>query len=202
MERHRHLPPSDPSGSGSQGRRSLHRTFSAKAERGARASMKLRFIGILTGVAVWCIAAATVAYAKGVPDPHPVFSVVAPSSGGPHLSGTSGGTLPLFPKTDRSSRGRWQTTEAAAGRKLRAIIQTASTISCTARGMNNKVCSVEAEGPPRRRVPAVRVVVRDKTHGHGRRTDQESVRLQRSGEPRSKSTPTAADTSGRSIILT
>jgi len=33
--------------------------------------------------------------------------------------------------------------ETAAGRKPRAIIQTASTISCTARGMNNKVCSVE-----------------------------------------------------------
>ena len=71
--------------------------------------------------------------------------------------------------------------EAAAGRKPRAIIQTASTISCTARGMNNKVCSVGAEGPPRRRVPAVRVVVPDKAHGHGRRTDkadQESVRLE------------------------
>ena len=33
--------------------------------------------------------------------------------------------------------------ETAAGRKPRAIIQIASTISCTPRGMNNKVCSVE-----------------------------------------------------------
>lgn len=33
------------------------------------------FIAILTGVVVWGIAAATVAYAKGVPDPHPLVSV-------------------------------------------------------------------------------------------------------------------------------
>jgi len=46
-----------------------------------------RFVAILAGVAGECIAAATVAYAKGVPDPHPVFSVVAPSSGGAPLVG-------------------------------------------------------------------------------------------------------------------
>jgi len=34
--------------------------------------------------------------------------------------------------------------ETAAGRKPRAIIQTASTISCTARGMTNKLCAVES----------------------------------------------------------
>lgn len=33
-----------------------------------------RFIAILTGVAAWCTAAATVAYAKPVPDPYYVIS--------------------------------------------------------------------------------------------------------------------------------
>jgi hypothetical protein len=51
-----------------------------------------RFIASLTGVAVWCIAAVTVAYATMLPDPNPVVSVVARSSGGAHLSGTRGGT--------------------------------------------------------------------------------------------------------------
>jgi len=34
-----------------------------------------RFIITISGVAAWCLAATTTAYAKGVPDPHPFVSV-------------------------------------------------------------------------------------------------------------------------------
>lgn len=57
-----------------------------------------RVIAILTAVAAWCIAAATVAYAKGVPDPHPLVSVdpvwVKPLRGsGLVMTPTPAGTL-------------------------------------------------------------------------------------------------------------
>src|SRR5665647_662522 len=61
-------------------RRNAPRDCTAATGRSSRATR--RFIASLTGVAVWCIAAATVAYATMLPDPNPVVSVVAPSSGG------------------------------------------------------------------------------------------------------------------------
>jgi hypothetical protein len=68
-----------------------------------------RFIASLTGVAVWGIAAATVAYATMLPDPNPVLSVVAPSSGGaPPVGDAWRNAAPAAPVTRAAGTPLWQ----------------------------------------------------------------------------------------------
>lgn len=68
-----------------------------------------RAIAILAGFTTWCIAAATVAYAKGVPDPHPVISVVPQSSGSAPLVGDQWwNDAPAAPSTSAAGLPLWQ----------------------------------------------------------------------------------------------
>jgi hypothetical protein len=81
-----------------------------------------RAIAILAGFATWCIAAATVAYARGVPDPHPVISVVPQSSGGAPLVGDQWwNDAPAATSTSATGLPLWQLLALVALAALLAV---------------------------------------------------------------------------------
>ncbi len=104
-----------------------------------------RLIAIVISCATWCIAAATVAYAKGVPDPHPAFSVVAPSPGAAPLVGDQWWNA--VPSTSAAGTPLWE---------FLAFVALGVLLAVAIVGLGFSLSHSRRSGPSRRSQPPLR----------------------------------------------